>query len=228
MNAGRAEIRILIADNHSLFREGLRSLLEMQPGFRVVGESGDGKEVLPLVGQLQPDILLLDLRMRNAGGIDILRSLPPSAGKPRVIVLAADIDKKQVSEAFRVGARGVILKEAGVASFFQCINAVAAGQYWVIREASANLPKLEEARDDLEKKERPDNFALTKRELEVVAAVVSGKSNREIAEQFSISVQTVKHHLTSIFDKLGVYNRLELSLFVIHHRSLMKQGSNGS
>ena len=228
MNAGRAEIRILIADNHSLFREGLRSLLEMQSGFRVVGESGDGKEVLPLVEQLQPDILLLDLRMRNAGGIDILRSLPSSAGKPRAIVLAADIDKKQVSEAFRVGARGVILKEAGIASFFQCINAVAAGQYWVIREASANLPKLEEARDDLEKKERPDNFALTKRELEVVAAVVSGKSNREIAEQFSISVQTVKHHLTSIFDKLGVYNRLELSLFVIHHRSLMKQGSNGS
>jgi len=228
MSTERAVIRILIAGNHCLFREGLRSLLETQPGFAVVGEAADRAETLRLVEELQPDILLLDLGTKKVEGNDVLRSLRPSAKKLNAVVMASGMDNKQIAEAFALGARGVILREVGVASLFQCVNAVAAGQYWLIRKPSANRPKLDEGLDDLKKGTHPNDFALTKRELEIVAAVVSGKTNREIAQQFSISPQTVKHHLTSIFDKLGVYNRLELSLFVIHHRSLIRPTSTDS
>lgn len=220
--AGGPDIQIVIADCHCLFREGLRDLLETQPGFHVLGEAGDVPELLRLLRQLEPDVLLLDLRMRDASGVDVLQALSLAGKRPRTIAMAVDIDKRQASDVFKLGARGVILKESRAASLFECINAVAAGLYWVIREPATECPVLEQGRDDFKKQLRPANFSLTNRELEIVAAVVSGKSNNEIAGQFSISVQTVKHHLTSIFDKVGVYNRLELSLFVVHHRSLLQ------
>jgi len=222
MDTDAGDIHILIADGHGLFREGLQHLLEKQPRFRVVGNSGDSLQVLGLVEQLQPDILLLDPRLRYAGGIDVLTSIR-RADKPRTIILAADVDRGQASEAFRLGARGVIPRQSGIAALFQCIDAVASGKYWVIREVSADRPKIDEGPN----KTGQNKYNLTKRESEIVAAAVSGKSNREIAQQFSISVQTVKHHLTSIFDKVGVYNRLELSLFVIHHGWHTRQTSNG-
>ena len=218
MRKSATDIRVLIADDHRLFREGLRNLLDAQPDFRVVGEASDGREVLRLVERLKPDVLLLNPRMPNISGMEILRSLPPSAERSRTIFLTADSDMNEVSEAFRFGARGIIPEESDLTSLFQCIRAVAAGQYWVIREALATFPKPDEGRPDLKRKGW--DFSLTGRELEVVAAVILGKTNREIAEQFSISEQTVKHHISNIFEKCGVYNRLELSLFAIRNQLL--------
>lgn len=218
MNRGKHEVRILIADDHSLFREGLCKLLEEQPGFRVVGEASDGREALQLVKQRKADLLLLDLQMPSLPGMEVLRQLEAADKGLRTIVLAATIDKDQVAEAFRLGACGIVLKESATSLLLECMRAVLDGKFWVVREAVSDLsPLLNEGDYCGELKGRPKHFGLTGREMEVLAAVVAGKTNREIAGQFSISEQTVKHHVTNIFDKVGVYNRLELALFAIHH-----------
>lgn len=220
-----ADVRILIADDHSLFREGLKGLLEDQPGFRVVGEALDGREALEMTGRLKPDILLLDLQMPVLHGMEVLKLLGASAKQTRIIVLAAVVEKDQLSQTFRLGARGVILKESATTSLFSCISAVRANQYWVLREAISDLSQMRDSAAYFgETKGRPKDYGLTSREMEVVTAIVAGKTNREIAGAFSISEQTVKHHVTNVFDKVGVYNRLELALFAIHHGLVGRPG----
>jgi DNA-binding NarL/FixJ family response regulator len=218
MPKGATDVRILIAEDSRLFREGLRNLFEAQPGLLVVGEAADGLDILCLVDQLKPDILLLNPRIPNISIMDTLLSLSQLPKSPHTIVLAGDSDSSGVAEAFRVGARGVIPEEASFASLLECIRAVAAGLYWVMNEAVADCPRLEKSRTNSRAKAND----LTRRELEILAAVISGKTNRAIAEQFSISEQTVKHHVSNIFDKLGVYNRLELSVFTV--RNQLKAG----
>jgi two-component system nitrate/nitrite response regulator NarL len=218
-----SEVRIVIADGHALLREGLRSLLDEQPGFHIVGEAADGQEVMQLADQLKPDILLLDLQLPHVSAMEVLDSIVHKHKKIRVILLAAVIERGQASEAFRVGARGIMRKDSDAKFLYKCIQAVMAGQYWVMREAISDLSHLVDSEGfPGEGTARSKNFSLTKREMEILAAVVSGSTNREIAKHFSISEQTVKHHITNIFDKVGVYNRLELALFAIHHGLILK------
>ncbi len=214
--ASRAEI--LIADDHSLFREGLRELIDEQKDFHVVGEAADGRETLRLVAELEPDVLLLDLELPKVHGLEILKELRGGGKKTRIIVVTVAVEKPQISDVFNLGARGLILKDAAVASLLTCIRAVIAGKFWVLGEAVTHLKTLDVEHDDAVKAGPKSNkYGLTSRELEVLASIVAGLTNREIAEKFAISEQTVKHHLTHIFDKAGVYNRLELALFAIHH-----------
>jgi two-component system, NarL family, nitrate/nitrite response regulator NarL len=218
------EIRIMIADGHTLLREGVRSLLQEQPGFRVVGETAEGQEVVQLAEDLKPDILLLDLQMPHISAIETLGSIAKKNKKLRIILLAAAIERGQASDAFRLGAKGVMPKDSNIDSLYKCIRAVMAGQYWVVREAVSDLAQIVDVESfQSEEAARPKNFRLTHREMEILAVVVSGLTNREIAEKFSISEQTVKHHVTNIFDKLGVYNRLELALFAVHHGLIAKR-----
>jgi DNA-binding NarL/FixJ family response regulator len=218
MNKQCEAIGILIADDHPIFREGLRRVLEAEPGFRVLGEAGDGEQTLELARQLKPKILLLDIRMPKLSGLDVLRELKTLALPVRTLVLSAALEKDQIVEALQLGARGIILKQAASDVLFEGIRSVLAGRYWVCHESVSDL-----VRALLEFKPRPDatasrqKFGLTRRETEVIALVVGGYSNRDIAKKFAISRHTVKHHLSSIFDKLGVSNRLELVLFSIDH-----------
>ncbi|MBP1609119.1 MAG: two component transcriptional regulator, LuxR family [Acidobacteria bacterium] len=217
------EIRIVIADENTLLREGLRSMLEEQPGFRVVGEAAEVQKVAQLAEELMPDILLLDMKTSHLPAIEALQSIVKKHKKTRVILLAGAIERGQASEAFRLGARGVMRKDSDPGLLFKCIRAVMAGQFWVMREAISDLAHIVDAESLPEEgTSRPKNFSLTPREMEILAAVVSGLTNREIAGRFSISEQTVKHHVTNIFDKLGVYNRLELALFAVHHGLIAK------
>ena len=212
-------IRIVIADDHPIFRDGLRRLLEAEPDLKVIGEACDGAEAVKLAHQLKPDILLLDLAMPRHPGLEALRDL--SAGQQanpvRVILLTAAAEKSQIVEALQLGARGVVLKDSATQLLLKSIHTVMTGEYWVGRESVSNLVQyLRIQMQSTQEDARQRKYGLTPRELEIVSAVVAGYSNKEIAEYFKISEDTVKHHLSNIFDKLGVSTRLELALFAVN------------
>ncbi len=209
---------ILIADDHTIFRDGLRRLLESEPEFEVIGEAGDGAEALQLAKQLSPDVLLLDLAMPRMPGLETLRELATQGSKVRTILLTAAIEKKQIIEALQMGARGVIMKDAATTLLMKGIRTVMNGQFWVGREAVADMVGYLREKAAQQPPSPAKQYGLTKRELEILSTIVSGLSNKEIAQKFSLSEDTVKHHLTNIFDKVGVSSRLELALFAINHR----------
>jgi two-component system, NarL family, nitrate/nitrite response regulator NarL len=210
-------IRIVIADDHTIFRDGLKILLGSEPEFDVVGEAGNGSEALKLVEELQPDVLLLDLLMPKTSGMEVLVSLAESQNKVRTILLSGVAEGDDISRIFELGARGLVLKDSATSMLFKSIRAVMAGQYWIGRQSVSSLVQTLKHYKNSSTNKKPKNYGLTPREMEIVRAVVSGYPNKEIATRFSISEQTVKHHITNIFDKLGVYNRLELTLFAFHH-----------
>jgi two-component system nitrate/nitrite response regulator NarL len=210
-------IRIVIADDHPIFRDGLRRLLESEADMKVVGEACDGREAVKLATEIKPDILLLDLAMPHHTGLDALRDLNAGGGAVRIILLTAAVEKKQVVEALQLGARGVVLKDSATQLLLKSIHAVMAGEYWVGRDSVSNLVQyLRNLMQSTNEESKQKKFGLTPRELEIVSAVVAGYANREIAEYFKISEDTVKHHLSNIFDKLGVSTRLELALFAVN------------
>ena len=217
-NTRSQSISILIADDHPIFRDGLRRLLESERGFRVVGEACDGVEAVDFVRRLKPEILLLDLAMPRRHGLEALREISNShAGPVRVILLTAAAEREQIVEALQLGARGVVLKDCGTEILMRSIRSVLAGEYWVGREPVSNLMQyLRGLMDSSTKISRQKRFGLIPRELDIVSAVVAGFANKEIAEHFKISEDTVKHHLSNIFDKTGVSTRLELALFAVN------------
>jgi two-component system, NarL family, nitrate/nitrite response regulator NarL len=218
--AGRTEVtRILIADQQTMFRDGVRALLESGSGFRVVGQADDGEEALRLAHELQPDVLLLELALPRIGGLDVLRELARVSVPVRKIVLAAEVDPSELVQAVQFGAQGMVLKRSGTQVLFDCIRTVMAGRYWVANENVSDLVQVLRRLLPPSGGRFPERaLGLTPRELEVVRTVVAGYTNKEIAQKFSISEHTVKNHLTNVFDKLGVYNRLELALLAIEHR----------
>jgi two-component system nitrate/nitrite response regulator NarL len=212
-------VRILLADDHPIFRDGLRRLLESEPDLKVVGEACDGAEAVKMARQLKPDIMLLDLAMPRTPGLEALREMSsgPVSNSVRVILLTAAAEKKQIVEALQLGARGVVLKDSATQLLLKSIHTVMSGEYWVGRESVSNLVQyLRNLVQSSGEEAKQKKFGLTPRELEIVSAVVAGYSNKEIAEYFKISEDTVKHHLSNIFDKLGVSTRLELALFAVN------------
>ena len=219
MDKSSERVRILIADDHPILRDGLRKLLEAEGDLSVVGEAGDGIEVVKALRHLKPDLLLLDLCMPRQSGLEALSEIAALPGMPtRTIVLAANIEKAQVAQAIQLGARGVVLKESATELLLKCIREVVAGRYWVGHEVVSDLVEvLRELLPTSDGEQRRNSFRITAREMEMITAIVGGYTNRDIAHKFSLSEQTVKHHLTNIFDKLGVSNRLELALFAVNH-----------
>jgi len=213
-------IRILIADDHSIVREGLRLILSTDQKFQVIGQASDGHEALDAALQLKPDILLLDVDMPRMTGLETLRNLSEKKSQVKAVVLTASINNKQIVEALQLGARGVIRKETPPRILLKCLHAVFEGQFWLGQNAFTDLIRGLQSLKGTPAEDA--KFGLTGKELKVIAAVLEGDTNKAISERLGISEQTVKNHLTNIFNKLGVSNRLELALFAAKHE-LMKE-----
>jgi DNA-binding NarL/FixJ family response regulator len=205
-------ISIVIADDHPILRDGLRKLLEAEEDFVVAGEACNGDETLEVAQQLSPDMLLLDLMMPGVPSLDVLRSLTARSLPTRTLLLTASIEADELIRALQLGARGVVMKDSASELLMKAIRVVMAGQYWIGRESVAGLMDTFRAHLTVTRG-RP--FGLTPREREITSAVTAGFTNKEIARRFSLSEETVKHHLTKIFGKVNVANRLELALFAI-------------
>ena len=213
------KIRILLADDHPIVRDGLKKLLSLEDDFEIVGEASDGREVLDRVQELDPDILLLDLRMPNLDGLGALQSLQQSNKRTRVIVLTASEDKNEFVQAMKLGCSGIVLKQTAPELIVKSIRKVQAGEIWLDSHTTAAVMRQfstgQETGGAGGGKAR-ERSPLSTREREIVALVAQGYKNKEMAEKMFISEQTVKNHLHNIFDKLGVSDRLELALYAIH------------
>ncbi len=213
------KIRVVIADDHPIVRDGLRKLLSLEDDLEVVGEASDGREVLDVVQALEPDVLLLDLRMPNLDGLSALQALQQSKKKTRVIVLTASEDKNEFVQAMKLGCSGIVLKQTAPELIVKSIRKVHAGEIWLDSHTTAAVMRQFSAAGDLSSPGNGRNrerSPLSQREREIVALVAQGYKNKEMAEKMFISEQTVKNHLHNIFDKLGVSDRLELALYAIH------------
>jgi len=208
-------ISILIADGHQMFREGLQKLLEAEPDLCVVGGAADAEEAVRLVKKLQPDILLLDLDGRQSPALDVARELSRSGSPVRIILLASAMDKLVVLEAVQLGTWGIVWKDSSTELLIKSIRCVRAGQYWLGRDTVAGIAQA--LRQLHASKTGRQDFGLTPRQREIVGAIAVGCTNKDVAQSFSLSEQTVKHHVSNIFDKLGVFNRLELAIFANNH-----------
>ncbi len=218
--ADAKKIKIVVADDHPIFRDGLCKLLALEEDFEVVAQAQDGKQVLEVLQEFEPDILLLDLKMPGLDGLATLQRLQSSKHKTKVIVLTASEDKNEFIQAMKFGTSGIVLKQTATELLIKSIRKVNAGEIWldshttaaVMRQFASEEPTAPTAPQ--RERERPP---LSQREREIVALVAQGFKNKEMAEKMFISEQTVKNHLHNIFDKLGVSDRLELALYAIHH-----------
>jgi two-component system nitrate/nitrite response regulator NarL len=208
-----ARIRVMLADDHRLFRDGLKAIFAGSPDLEVVGEAADGDEVKERVRAVKPDVLLLDMDMPRQSGLETLREIAPENHPVRTIILTGFIEREQLVEALQLGARGVVRKDEGPDLLAKCIRSVMAGELWVGRQVVADLVRVLQAP---EKPAEPAGPRLTAREREVLEKVTAGATNRDIARELRISEDTVKRHMSHIFDKTGVSNRLELALFALN------------
>ena len=210
------KVKILIADGYPIFREGLKYLLSAQEDFEVLGEAGDSIEALRLMELLKPDVLLLDMAMPPLNGMEVLARSDGNLRTTRVIILSVTADTNQIVQALQLGACGVLRKEVSSEVLLKSIRAVSQGQYWVGRRDMAGAIDALRSVPSLESENASRNFGLTPREMQILLSLVEGLPNKEIARSFGISEQTVKHHISSIFDKTGMSNRLELVIFSIN------------
>ena len=216
----KGTIRVLIADDHPIVRDGLKKLLTLEEDFQIVGEASDGCEVLDKVQELDPDVLLLDLRMPNLDGLSALQALQQTNKRTRVIILTASEDKNEFVQAMKLGCSGIVLKQTAPELIVKSIRKVHGGEIWLDSHTTAAVMRQFAAPGDIggatgSGKAR-ERSPLSHREREIVQLVAQGYKNKEMAEKMFISEQTVKNHLHNIFDKLGVSDRLELALYAIH------------
>lgn len=211
-----APIRILIVDDHAVVRTGLRMLLDQNPIMKVVGVAGNRSEAVSAAATQQPDIIILDIVLGNEDGLSLLPELRKVAVNSRVLILTGLRSSESQRKAMRAGAMGIVLKEHAAEVLIKAINKVHEGEVWLDRLLIGKVLQeyVEEKQSDPEK-EKIDR--LTEREKEVVSLIGEGLKNKQIANRLFISETTVTHHLSSVFSKLEVSDRLELIIYALRH-----------
>lgn len=208
------QIRVLLADDHGLFRQGVRRLLESEPTIEVVGEAETGADTVALVEELAPDIVLLDVAMPNLSGIDAARLIKTSSPRTGIIMLTVHADEEFLFEAIKTGAMGYLLKDATPEELVRAIRVVHAGEGLLPPTMAAKV--MREFARTRETRELADLLnPLTQREIEILQHVVAGLANKEIAHRLSISERTVKNHLSNILEKLHVNSRTQAAVYAL-------------
>jgi DNA-binding NarL/FixJ family response regulator len=201
-------IRVVLAEDHPVTREGICNLLDKAVDIQVVGEAADGPEALRLVQELSPDVLLLDVELPGVNGVEVAQRLQAESSPVRILALSAYDDQEYIRGLLASGAAGYLIKEEIPENIVEAVRGVARGeQGWVSRRVAARMAAW--TQEDLERKE------LTKRELQVLELVVEGKTNQEIAVALGISDKTVEKHLEAVFSKLGVASRVEAAVYAV-------------
>ena len=209
-------VRIVVADGHPILRDGLRRLIESRAGHTIVGESASGPAAIVLARDLAPDILLLCATTVERV-LQTIEQVAVEARPVRTIVLMPSLRHDDVTEAIRRGARGVISTNTAADVLFRTIEVVMNGAIWIGLQPASGADHIPERRRFARCCVTPNAFGLTPREMDILRAVVTGETNKGIANRCSISENTVKRHLLHLFDKVGASNRVELALFAQHH-----------
>jgi two-component system nitrate/nitrite response regulator NarL len=217
-------VRVVVADDEPIFRASLRQLLTAPPsvihdvygievgaGFDVVGEAGNGHDTIAAVQSAKPELLLLDLGMPGLSGLSALRELQNFSGTMRTIVLSGHITKAHLQTAIQLGVRGIVRKDESTELLFEAIMRVMAGQHWLGQSLVTELMELVRTSSQSPNSAVRQPFGLTPRERQVLSLVAAGFPNKEIARTCAVSEETIKHHLTRVFDKVGASNRIELA-----------------
>lgn len=206
-------IRILIADDHPLFREGVAQSLAGEPGFTVVGQAGSGEEALALVGDLLPDVLLLDVTMPGDGGVVTAGKVATSWPVVRIMMLTVSEDQDTLMAALKAGARGYVLKGVTARELANAVRVVAGGDIYISPALAGGI--LFELTAN--KQEEDPLTALTNREREILSLVAEGLTNREIGDKLHLAEKTIKHYMTNVLQKLHVRSRVEAALLAQKH-----------
>lgn len=209
--------RVLLADDDPLVRAAVGLIFSHHKGFSVVGEAKNGEEAIAMASRLKPDLLMLDLNMPKKAGLEALADLSASAPNMRTILLTVAIEKRQILEALQLGARGIVLKEAARTVLMEAVNTVMKGMYWINQHPVNDVAHVIEELKPATGVATGNHAPLTPRETQIVGYIVEGCTNKDIARMLATSEQVVKNHLGRIFDKLGVFNRLELALYALDH-----------
>jgi two-component system response regulator NreC len=207
-------VRILLADDHNILRDGMRLLLERQPGFEVVGEAGDGREIVEMAREQHPDVVVMDIAMPNMNGIEATRRIVEKQPETGVVILSMHYDESYVLRSLKAGARAYLLKDALKAELIGAIRAVAEGRSFFSPKVSRILQ--EDYVEALGRRDADDSYELlTDREREILQLVAEGKTNKEIATILNVSLYTVDTHRTHILQKLNLHSVPELILYAV-------------
>jgi two-component system nitrate/nitrite response regulator NarL len=213
----RAPIRVLVVDDHDLFRTGLSSLLASQPEFEIAAQASGGRMAVRLARELRPDVILMDLRMPDLDGVEATRQIVADDAAARIVALTVASDETSVAAALRAGACGYLVKDSPIDEVIAATRAAAAGHAWLSSRAAGAL--LERVRRE-EEQPAPDSSALeelTSREIEVLRLLARGRENSEIAAELGISARTAKNHVSSILAKLKLSSRVQAAVFAVQH-----------
>jgi DNA-binding NarL/FixJ family response regulator len=214
---GSQKIRLFLVEDHLIFRQSLAEVLQREKDLDVVGQCSNANEALAMLPEAKPNIVLTELRFQGMDGLELLAQLPRVAPETRPVVFTESLAERDVLESLRLGARGYAYKKIPTDQIVNCVRRVAAGEVWLQTPQLEVLIRVLQTRG----RNRPMSSAqLSPRERQIIQLVLAGCRNREVAKELGISEKTVKNHLSNIFDKLGVGDRLEMALYVLDKKLL--------